>query len=334
MRPGMIALALALVFAASLAAQSGVAFELDPELVRYLELTPSQVAAILNNDREFNSTAGLRREQRLALDAALAAEEAKPSPSPARLGEIEAEIERTRRDGLARRNDALNRNRSILTPAQRERLQPKFADPSLDSEMWQAAFDSGLVPWTRDTVQPYRRPYWRRPVSVAIQIYLGLSERQVGALNAIDEELRTLLARIMEPIIQTQEDILQAKLQTVIDAKALGEARSRLLQAYRDLETAEQVSHARRLSVLTPDQVKKVSAFPVRWPGSQRVFAAAVCEGLMASAEPRFLTGYLVAVIYSTAAGAEPIECYRPVSLELALPGIASGLPGAFGPLY
>lgn len=150
-------------------------------------------------------------------------------------------------------------------------------------------------------------------------------------MNAIDEELRIPLARSMEAIIRAQEDILQAKLQTVIDAKALGEGRRRLLEAYRALETAGQVSHARRLSVLAPDQVKKLSACPIRWPGSQRVLAAAVCEGLMTSRESRFLTGQLLALIYSTTGAVEPIECYRAGSLELgSVVGIASGAFGLF----
>ncbi len=95
--------------------------DFDPELARYLDLAPSQIAAISDSSRVFNATLERYMVEVNRLEGEIAAELERSRPDPVRTGEFELQIENVRRQSAADRS-VLRRNRDVLTEPQRERL--------------------------------------------------------------------------------------------------------------------------------------------------------------------------------------------------------------------
>jgi hypothetical protein len=96
--------------------------QFDPELQRFLELTPEQLARIVANNRSLSERQGSSGLRRLQLMREAQQELAKPAPDAMVVGGRYAEAERLCRDQLQVGKQTLELNRAVLTDAQRQKL--------------------------------------------------------------------------------------------------------------------------------------------------------------------------------------------------------------------
>jgi hypothetical protein len=118
--------AIALVFSLTLASaqvipQSRFAFP-STELIRYFDLTESQVNTLRSNQSAFNSEVELKESRRMQLWVAIIFETAKMQPDPSAIGVRYVEMEMICRQINDERKRIKERQRAVLTPAQILRL--------------------------------------------------------------------------------------------------------------------------------------------------------------------------------------------------------------------
>lgn len=264
--------------------QSGGDTAFDPELARYLDLAPSQVAAIADSSRVFNATLERYLAEVNRLEREIAAELERPRPDPVRTGEFELQLENVRRQSAADRSIAVRRNRDVLTEPQRERLSVL----SRAAGMLMLESDTscaGLIPVVREEAENFAScVQWTSgefPLSATLRFHLGLSAAQVARLLDIGREhvprLRLRGGAIQDIERRTQVERLAPNLNPL----TLATLRLRAEEERRAIALESTEFLHRRISVLDAAQARTLAALQAQLKLARTALSAQWCHGLL-----------------------------------------------------